>query len=171
MSEVNQEIESLRAKNAELLSELKTAKQQLRDEKEANALDAGHLAAARKELTTIKTADLLNSSWAAAGVAPEMAEFAIQKIGFELSIDDDGKIVAVCKETGKPIGDNDTEEAADPKTVLINAFEELRGPYDLFFGRSQGGGAIGDFGAGYRSSTPAADTAPAKAKPVQTGLR
>lgn len=168
MTEQNTEIESLRTKNAELLSELKTTKQQLREEKEARAADAGNLVAAKQELTTIKTAGLLAASWKAAGVDPVMSKFAIQEIGFELGIDDEGNVVAIDKESGQTIGDNETGEAADPKKTLIDAFEDLRGDFTLFFGHSEGGGAMGDDSSGYRQ--PA--TPPAKPKtPVVGGLR
>lgn len=164
------ELDALRAKNAELLAELRTAKTKLREAEDAYASHGDTLANLRSELTEIKTANLWADSWTAAGVTPDAAKYARQEIGFDLVIDDDGSIVAKDKATGETVGDYDTQTATDPKEVLKNAFSALRDTHPLFFPRAVGAGATGSTYRGSSHQAPAKEDEP-KRKPMATGLR
>src|SRR5678815_1600788 len=143
MTDNTTELDTLRAKNAELLSELKGVKAKLREKLEADTTTADKLAAVTKELTSIKTASTLENAWMSAGILPSMAKYAAQECRYDLAVDDSGEIVAIEKETGERIDRDDKGHPATAAEVMHLAFADMRTTHNQFFGISVGSGAMG----------------------------
>ncbi len=166
-----QEITSLRAKNSELLTELRGVKEKLREAQEANASNDERFTSVQRELIDIKTKEAWAESWQAAGVTPELAKYARQELSHDLSVDAKGNIIAVCKLSGEPVTDDRTGELLDAKQVLKDQLEALRTTHASFFPRPQGSSAPGNSSSYARPAFSATKETPAKAKPLATGLR
>lgn len=99
--------EALKAKNAELLDELKKARQSrtadtLREQVEALEADKKALQA---ELKEVKTKDAWETMYTAADINPRMAKFfrsELEEAGLSIDLDDDGEPVIVDDE-GRPV--------------------------------------------------------------------
>src|SRR5678810_199093 len=126
MTDNTTELDTLRAKNAELLSELKGVKSKLREKIEADNTTADKLAAVTKELTSIKTASTLENAWMSAGILPSMAKYATQECRYDLAVDDAGEIVAIEKETGEQITQDDKGQPVNAGDLMQLAFADMR---------------------------------------------
>src|SRR5678815_788181 len=105
-----------------------------------------------------------------AGILPSMAKYAAQECRYDLAVDDAGEIVAIEKETGEQITQDDKGHPVSAGDLMQLAFADMRNTHNQFFGQSIGSGALGSTSTVGHKRKEQATEAPQKPR-MATGLR
>lgn len=146
IEENNGEVEGLRAKNRELLNEVKQLKTQLRELQANTAGGSDELEKVKSELHELKTADGWGAVTKGSGALPEMAKYLRQELGATLGFD--GNDLRFYNADGKILTDaqgRDLSPFAEEDVRLLT--DKVRESFPGFWPRAIGAGSLtGDHG-------------------------